>query len=205
MNQLGRGKRKGTMKIIVATLGLLVLGLGGVTARSFFQSRFPAMMEKGNVAVGMRNENKSLEISLVPDKFAYKPNDQITVQAMLTNSTRDTLYVYGVLGWGYSASLTFHVIDANGRDVEPQTFDDSLTPPVPRNDRSVFVKLFPQHFLGTSYHSTIDELNMKRPGKYTLFVEYHSPIPAASVELSPFWSREKGTIRSNLVRVEVVQ
>ena len=193
------------MKIILATLGLLVLGLGGVTVRSFVESLPPAMMKKDKAAVAMRNENKALAISLLPDKFAYKPNDQITVQAMLTNSSRDTLYVYGVLGWGYSASLTFHVIDPNGKDVEPQTFDDSLTPPVPHNDRSVFVKLFPRHFLGTYYQSTINELNMKKPGKYTLFVEYHYPIPAAAVDLSPFWGTEKGAIRSNLVHVEVLR
>lgn len=193
------------MKIDLGILGLFVLGLGGVTGRSLLASHTPYMMKDDKVTVAMRNENERLEVSLVAEKLVYKSDDQVTLRAMLLNSSTDPIYVYGILGWGYSSSFTIHVTDQNARDIQPESFDDSITPPVPSNDKSVFVKLFSQHFLGAQYHSTIHELNMKKPGKYTLFVEYHCPIRAASVDLSPFWGREKGTIRSNLVRVEVLQ
>lgn len=66
-----------------------------------------------------------------------------------------------------------------------------------------FVKLLPDHFLGMNYIETVDRLNLKRPGRYSILVEYHCPISHADVDLRNFWSKEDGTIKSNVVTIEV--
>jgi hypothetical protein len=76
-------------------------------------------------------------------------------------------------------------------------------PPDP-NDKSAFVKLLPDHFLGTYFRSSIRTLNLVRPGRYSMWVEYHCPISTADVELSPFWGSENGIIKSNVVSIEVL-
>lgn len=183
---------------ISAFIVLLVMGLGRVVTES---SPFD---EKQNQEVKRLSKyGEVLDLSISTDKTVYKLNDRLKLQALLTNTSKDTLYIYAILSWGYSASLTLHVSDSLGRGVQAKHFDDSITPLPPPNDRNAFVRLYPQHFLGTYYYSSIDELNLNKPGEYTLFVEYHSPISAAGVQLKPFWGRENGTIRSKPVRIKV--
>jgi hypothetical protein len=69
---------------------------------------------------------------------------------------------------------------------------------------SLFVKLLPRHFLGTYMVEDIDQLNLAKPGKYSIVVEYHCPVGAKDVDLADFWSREDGAIRSNVIQIEVV-
>lgn len=38
-----------------------------------------------------------------------------------------------------------------------------------------------------------------------MWVEYHCPISAANVEVTPFWGKENGTIKSNVVEIEVIR
>jgi hypothetical protein len=47
-------------------------------------------------------------------------------------------------------------------------------------------------------------LNMNKPGKYSVYVEYFSKISSSAVNQKPFWGNENGTIFSNLVWVEIV-
>jgi len=147
-----------------------------------------------------------LEVSLVADKHSYKAGDRIKLEVTLTNSNAiKDLFVYGTLQFGSRASFTLFHRDSNGLKVPTRFIDDAWQIPPKANDRSAFVKLLPFHFLGTTYRSSIHLLNMERPGKYTMWVEYHCPISAANVEVSPFWGKENGTIKSNVVEIEVVR
>jgi hypothetical protein len=153
----------------------------------------------------MDKSGEVLEISVYADKAVYRLNDRLKLQTQLTNTSKKSLYVFAYLSWGYSASLTLHVSDSSGRGVQGKFFDDSITPPPPPGQGYDLVRLYPQHFLGTYYYSSIDELNLSKPGEYTLFVEYHSPISARDAHISPFWGKEDGKIRSNPVRIQVVK
>lgn len=147
-----------------------------------------------------------LELSLVADKLTYKHDASLRLHAMLVNADYvNDIFVYGTLGWGYSASLTFTLRDASGREIHPRIIPDDLTPPLSREDTTAFVKLRPKHYLGTDLVAKLDLLNLSKPGKYSVFVEYHSPIVGTEVKLSPFWGKEKGTIKSNVVWFEVVR
>ena len=147
---------------------------------------------------------KGLEVSLIAQKRRYKPSDQFKIDVILTNTGTDALYILSQLDWGYSASLVIHVLDASGKEVQPQgVFDDHTF--VSPDDQSAFVKLLPHHFLGTNFFTPLEVMNLKRPGKYAIFVEYHSPLSAKDVRVSPFWGQEDGTIKSNTVIVEVIR
>jgi hypothetical protein len=191
------------IKEITAMKVLLVIGLALWATVSFASHTTRAQERQKSASV--KQKANGLEVSLVADKRRYRQGEQIKLQAMLFNSDNDKdVFVYGTLEWGYSASFTLHVRDARGKDVQSRFLDDALTPPLPPDDRSPFVKLLPHHFLGTYYYSTLHELNIQRPGRYSLFVEYHSPISTAEVDLKPFLSKENGTIKSNVVWIEVL-
>jgi len=144
-----------------------------------------------------------LEVSIISRKSRYKVTDQIQLDAMVANSGKDAVYIFGTLDWGYSASFVLHIRDASGKDVKPKGFFDEPTFTSP-DDKSAFVKLLPHHFLGTNFFSPLDVLNLDRPGRYAIYVEYQSPFSATDVQLKPFWSKENGRLKSNVVNVEIV-
>jgi hypothetical protein len=57
--------------------------------------------------------------------------------------------------------------------------------------------------LGTSYESSIYNLNLEKPGKYRLWVEYHSLISKSEVKVAPFWGSEDGNVKSNVLEISV--
>jgi hypothetical protein len=150
------------------------------------------------------NENKpALKVLVSVDKEKYKVGDQIELTVSLLNVSNQTLFFYGYLSWGYSSSFTLLVTDLTGREIMPEGLDDSITPPPPPNDKSVFVKLNPKHFLGVTRIQALKELNIDRPGKYKVAVDYHSPIPESFGQGLPIWSREMGTVASEPIQIEV--
>ena len=153
----------------------------------------------------VKQKAPNLEVSLGADKHAYKSADRIKLEVLLVNNNAvKDIFVYGTLQFGNRASFTLFRRDAKGKEVPTRFIDDAWELPPKSNEVSAFVKLLPFHFLGTTYRSSIHLLNMERPGKYTMWVEYHCPISTADVQLSPFWGKENGTIKSNVVEIEVL-
>ena len=146
-----------------------------------------------------------MELRIVSDKKRYKRSDKIRIDVMLTNKdyVRE-IFVYGKLGWGYRASLTDIIRDARGKRISPKMFSDDLNIPISRGDTSLFVRLLPNHFLGTHFVEEIDQLNLTKPGRYSIEVEYHCPISIADVDQINFFSKEDGKIESNVIWIEVI-
>jgi hypothetical protein len=164
-----------------------------------FDDRKPANTEMENT-----NKNKpALKVLVSTDKGKYKVGDQIKLMVFLLNDSDQALFLYGYLSWGYSSSFTLSITDLAGREIMPEVLDDSLTPPPPPNDKSVFVKLNPKHFLGTTRIESLKEMNIDRPGKYKVAVDYHSPIPDSFGQGLPIWSMEMGTVASAPIQIEV--
>lgn len=183
---------------------LLVLGLilGAFPGFANYQGWSSEQKESSS----LKQKANPLELSLVADKRIYKRDDYLRVHAMLINTHYlNDIFIYGTLGWGYSASLTFTLRDASGREIQPQILVDDLTYPVSPDDTTAFVKLRPKHYLGTDFVAKLNLLNLSKPGKYSVFVEYHSPILSTEVKLKPFWGKDQGTIKSNVVWIEVVR
>lgn len=175
-------------------LGTLVSFAPGVAGTTELQER---LLDKQKAT--------DLEVSLVANKRTYKRRDDINLEVKLTNThaVKD-IFVYGPLQFGHRASFTLYRRDAKGKEVPTRFIDDAWELPPEPNDTSAFVKLLPFHFLGTTYNSSIQLLNMERPGRYTMWVEYHCPISSADVRVSPFWGSENGILKSNLVSIEVL-
>src|SRR5436309_317594 len=55
---------------------------------------------------GMAHEAFPLEVVLKTDRDSYKLGDEITIQVLLTNRSKSSLYIYSPLDWGESASVT---------------------------------------------------------------------------------------------------
>jgi hypothetical protein len=187
-----------TTKLVKSSLSLgLALGLA-----VGFASQTAGRQESATTT----QKTKQLELSVVTDRQKYKRHGKIKITAMLTNTNYvKDIFVYRALGWGYLASLTYTITDTSGKRIQPKVLADDLTFPIPHSDTTFFVKLAPNHFLGTNYIETLDRLNLKKPGKYSIFVEYHCPISTADVDLRNFWSKEDGTLKSNVVSIEVVR
>ena len=155
---------------------------------------------------GVKQEAGDLEVSLASDKRGYKPGHRIKLDVKLINSNPvKDIFVYGTLQFGVSASFRLFRRDAKGREVPTRFINSGSSLPPASDDTAAFVKLLPFHFLGKTYSSTIFLLNLEKPGRYSMWVEYNSPISSANVRVSPFWGSENGTIKSNVVRIEVVR
>ena len=181
------------MKLLL--LVVLVLGtLANLASHPAFAK------ERGVTAT---QKESGLRLSIVAPKRRFKRSEQLKLLVMLINSGKEDVYVFGTMEWGYSASLLFHICDASGKEIKPLGFPDDLTRAV-QDDKSAFVKLLPEHFLGTNFFAPLDVLNLKKPGKYSIFMEYHSPFSATEVHLTPFWGKENGSLKSNVVWIEVL-
>jgi hypothetical protein len=184
------------MKVILI-LGLVLGFVVSLTSQA-------AGAKKHEASVTNNQNVSGLEVSVISRKSRYKVTDQIQLDVMLSNSGKEAVYIFGTLDWGYSASFVLHISDASGKDVQPRGFFDDPTFTSP-DDKSAFVKLLPHHFLGTNFFSPLDVLNLDRPGRYAIYVEYQSPFSATDVQLHPFWGKENGRIKSKVVNVEIVR
>lgn len=192
------------MRLLALTIAILI-ALPIVYVASKSSTTFGTKSaEVGSDAMGSTKTISALEVSARTDKAVYNRGETIRLEILLKNLSEEPISLYGSLSWGHSASLTLRVTDAAGKEIPAKYLDDSLTPPPPPNDQSFFVNLNPHHFFGTVRESSLDELNINKPGKYKIVVEYHSPIPQSFGKGLSLWGREKGSIRSKPTQVEVV-
>jgi len=178
----------------------IVLGLACATSFTSYYSYTGTRVGSETAAQTTSN----LQLSVDSSKRVYKRGDQFRLRVMLTNAGQQDVFVFGTLDWGYSASLMFHIRDAAGNEVQPSLAPDAQTDAA-ANDKSAFVRLAPEHFLGTTYFAPLKFMNLNKPGKYAIFVEYDSPFSVSEVSLSPFWGKENGTIKSNVVWIQVAK
>ena len=144
-----------------------------------------------------------LKLSILTSKVRYRMNDQFKLNVMVSNVSDSELYVFGRLAWGYSATLMFFVYDSAGKEIEPKLIPDE-PPFAPRDDNSDYVKLRPNHFLGTSYFAPVKLMNLT-PGRYSIVVKYQCPFSKDAVKVDPFWGKENGILTSNSVHIEVTR
>jgi len=179
------------MKLASIFFGITLLAPGG-THTSFVNSQ--SMSEK--------QQRPRLLIELTADKVVYRPKDDINLRVMVKNDeVSEDVFVYGDLGFGYSASFTLFRRDAKGREVPTRFIDDYRGNPPNVDDPHTFVKLSSGTFLGIGYENSIYNLNLEKPGKYKIWVEYHSPISKSKAKVAPFWGSEDGNLKSNVLEI----
>jgi hypothetical protein len=144
-----------------------------------------------------------LKVVVSTPKLRVTQNGLFMIEAKLVNVSDDRLSIFGHLLWGYAGGLTVHIIDQNGHPVAAQQHDDDMVSPSVLGNSDSYVLLFPSQFLGVERQDSVKNL-FPKPGVYSLFVEYLSPIPNSYGKMSNFWGRERGSIRSAPIKIEVV-
>jgi hypothetical protein len=134
-------------------------------------------------------------------------SQSMVINVGIRNDGKDPLYVYGNIAWGYGGGLVLRLRDQSGKGIKPVFLDDTMLPPPPQNDPSIFIRLKEDKFFGTRRELPIADL-VKTPGKYSLQVEYRSPLPCGFVDpklqrLPALW-HEDASIFSNSISFEVV-
>lgn len=183
---------------------LLVLGLAFGALVSVASQ--VARTQEPQETVAVKQQATDLDVLLTTDKRRYKRNDDIDLEVKLINThgVKD-VFIYGTLELGHRGSFTLYRRDARGKEVPTRFIAEAMSMPPDPDDKSAFVKLLPDHFLGTYFRSTIHTLHLEKPGRYTMWVDYHCPISIADVRVSPFWGSENGIIKSNVVTIEVLR
>lgn len=154
--------------------------------------------------IDTQEELPKVDLVLRTEEVTVPVGGSVKLHVFLKNSGAMAVFIYPDLKWGNSASLSLLATDLNDRPIEPDFIDDSIRKPVlDKNFRNVF-QLFPNHTLGTLTERKLDDININKPGRYKLRVEYHSPLSDRDVVDRPFWGRENKVIRSNVVVLEVV-
>lgn len=184
------------MKVLLA-LGLV---LGSIVNYEAYDTK--PKVQKQNTSVEQRLSG--IELRLVSHKRNYKRSEQLRLDVMLKNLRNDDVYVFGTLEWGYSASLILHVQDGSGKEIEPDFLFDAQTYTLP-DDKDAFLKIRANHMLGTTFVAPLKFLGLKKPGRYSISAEYNSPFSSSEVDLKPFFGKESGPIKSNVVWIEVVR
>ena len=156
-----------------------------------------------------RNDNRSaqsvpqvLRISVIPTKTQYRTSEHIKFHVIVENLRHEEIYILNTLWFGHFGSMDLHVLDASSREIPPIGPSHAMVTERPV-EPSRIVRLEYDHFLGTEFVSPLSLLNVRRPGKYGVYVEYLSPVNETEVSVKPFWGREKGPIRSPVVWIEV--
>lgn len=100
------------------------------------------------------------------------------------------------------------VFDAKGHEVRTSFLADELPPPPRSYD---FVLLGAGEFTGTQVHEPITHF-VNDPGEYEFVVEYTSYLSEDYARKVlrmppdvPFWSRERGTVASNRIKIRITR
>jgi hypothetical protein len=143
-----------------------------------------------------------LEVRLEADMPSYRVGDEITVEALIENTSGTALYLYADLGFGESASFSLFARDAvSGEDLPQSPIFDDLPPPPTSKDE--FIELRPAHVYGVGLGCPLSQLGIKKKGTYDLLLSYHSPVPMSYAFGLPIFSREMGAIDAKPVRITV--
>jgi hypothetical protein len=143
-------------------------------------------------------------VGLTSDKKVYRPKDDLNLTVTVKNDeVSGDVFIYGDMGFGYSASFTLFRRDAQGREVPTRFIDDYRGNPPNLDDPYTFVKLSSGTFIGIGYENSIYNLHLEKPGKYRIWVEYHSPISQSEARVTPFWGSEDGNVKSNVIEILV--
>ncbi len=145
--------------------------------------------------------NGSMRVLISTDSQRYRMSDNVKLTVLIRNDSNVPLWIYKRLEWGTRASLSLWVQDAVSNEPVPQTiiFDAMTLPP----SRESFAPLPQHHSFTREQEFTMKQLNIAKPGRYRIVVNYHSPIPQEFGDGLHIWSKEMGEIASDPIEISV--
>lgn len=138
--------------------------------------------------------------------------DTLHLEAQLTNTGTDTVYLFDDVCWNPGNSLNIQVFDVEGKEVSGHSdfLRDCLPPPPAHDDITRFFKLEPRTFYGVVEKFDIREL-VPGPGEYSIVVHYLSGLSKDWVSqyggdkmaALPIWTRDYPELSSNRLHIVV--
>src|SRR5258708_4616209 len=158
-------------------IGLVLFFVATLALRGTAQTTPCRNREEGKVVTHER-----ISLFLIAERTRYWLRQSLVIDVGLRKDGHDPAYVYGRIAWGYGGGLVLRLKDQSGKEIAPALRDDTMLPPPLRDDdASMFVKLIENKFFGTRRELVVTDL-VKTPGKYSLQIEYRSPLPCGFVD-----------------------
>lgn len=148
-----------------------------------------------------------VKVFLITDRAAPSFRDSLVIDVGLRNDGPQDVYIFQGLAWGPGGGLVLHLRNQDGAEIPPVVFDETvMAPPRSQHDSTMFIRLEEGNFFGTRRELPLKDL-VKAPGKYSLQVEYRSPVPLhffdKKLQSLPALWQEDPSILSNEVPIEV--
>jgi hypothetical protein len=153
-----------------------------------------------------KTSDAQLGIRLRSSKDSYSLRGNVHLEIIRENTGANQLLVCRQWGWGI-ARTEVHVFDATGKEVRTDFMADELPPPPQPYD---FVLLSSGDFVGTRLEEPAMHL-VTKPGDYEFVVNYTSYLPESyarevmKMPDAPFWSRERGAVLSNRIKLHIAE
>jgi hypothetical protein len=157
-------------------------------------------------AFAQETGQKMLTVTLRSDTSTCSIKGNLQLEILRENISSQRLIVPRWWGWGGGRTNVW-VYDANGKEVTTSFLADELPPPPQPWD---FVVLDGGQFVGMRVDEPVTHF-VNKPGVYELSVEYTSYLSeqyareAMKMPDAPFWSRERGPVLSNRVKVTITE
>jgi hypothetical protein len=157
-------------------------------------------------AFTQETRDKLLKISLRSESSSRSMRGDLRLEIVRENVSTHDLIVPRWWGWG-GGRTNIWVYDDKGKEVVTTFLADELPPPPQAWD---FIMLDVGQFVGTHVTEPVQHF-VNKPGVYELVVEYTSYLSeqyareVMKMPDAPFWSRERGSLLSNRVKVTVTK
>ena len=149
-----------------------------------------------------------LKVIFSCDKVKASMTDAAAFDVTILNVGEEPAYLFDRLWWGEGGGLLLWFRDREGQRFGPWV--DPPYPPPPPDDPGLFIRLDPGHHYGVRERWEVKNIGRGRPGKYTLWVEYTSPVFRENVydakfnrQQMPYWFDFHG-VTSNEIAFQIV-
>jgi hypothetical protein len=149
-----------------------------------------------------------LQVIFNCDKVKASMTDTVVFDVAILNVDEHPADLFQRLEWGEGGGLLLWFRDGKKERFRPWV--DPPYPPPPPDDPGLFIKVEPGRFYGVRERWPVKSIGRGRPGKYTIWVDYTSPVFRENVydakfnrNQMPYWFDFQG-VNSNEVAFESI-
>ena len=146
--------------------------------------------------------NPHLTVRLTSDKALYCLADTIQLRIARENTGESEVFIHKLWNWGISK---IRVFDSAGTELGAVMYPTDDPPPIATSD---FILLHAGKSFDTRIERRMTDL-VQGPGEYELLVEYSQYLTDSLARKYikqpgiPFWSKERGPVTSNRIKIRI--
>jgi hypothetical protein len=144
------------------------------------------------------------------DKPSTSISEDLHLDLQFVNVGSGPLLLFRELGAGVGRT-NLRVFDEHGKEVMSRVLADEIPPPPSPHSKDAFVEIKINESFRTQLIDSLENIVNHRPGNYEMFVEYTSMISDSwardflSFPVERIWTRDRGMIVSNRIRITVTE